>query len=83
MTVDMNSLRYLPRRSSKNSYLQFGLQTTTGRFKENYSIDTDLGNVQFKWPKFCQVFPSFLRYFFFMNAFSQSFQIRTCKHYAY
>ena len=32
MTVDANSLRYLPRRSSKNFYLQFANTTLTDRF---------------------------------------------------
>ena len=34
MTVDTNSLRYLPRRSSKNC-----VQRQIDRFKKNYSID--------------------------------------------
>ena len=36
MTVDTDSLRYLPRRSSNNCDLQFA---NSERFKENYSID--------------------------------------------
>ena len=36
ISVDMNSLRHLPRRSSKNCDLQFA---NCDRLKENYSID--------------------------------------------
>ena len=44
LTVDTNSLRHLPRRSSKTCDLQFA-RTTTDRFQENYSID---GNWSYK-----------------------------------
>ena len=41
LSVDTNSLRHLPRRPSKNCYLQFAnIDRQTDRFKENYSIDT-------------------------------------------
>ena len=46
MTVDTNSLRYLPRRSSKNCDRQFAnSDRQTNRIKENYNIDCKSNDV--------------------------------------
>ena len=43
MTVNTNSLKYVPRRSSKNCCMKFANSSRqTDRFKENYNIERNL-----------------------------------------